>query len=140
FVDRDGVGYWTTSRATSSTNPASGNLNQILMASSPSQIRATQPLFSNNPTARDRSIYDWKKINLSAPNYYEDRAKISLVALDHVFMETQRQSVALQLSWYRESNERISTSTITQSPYGNIGVGGISVDVNERLLDGSPNP
>ncbi len=140
FVDRDGIGYWTTSRATSSTNPASGNLNQILMASSPSQIRAIQPLFSNNPTASDRSIYDWKKVNLSAPNYYEDRAKISLVSLDHVFLESRRQSLALQFSWYRESNERISINTITQSPYGNIGVGGISVDVNERLLDGSTNP
>jgi hypothetical protein len=140
FVDRDGIGYWTTSRSTSATSPASGNQNMILMSSVPAQVRATQPLFSNNPTANDRSIYDWKKINLSAPNYYEDRAQISLVALDHIFLESRRQSLAAQLSWYRESNERISINTIAQSPYGNYGVGGIAVDVNERLLDGSPNP
>jgi outer membrane receptor protein involved in Fe transport len=140
FVDQSGIGYWTTSRSTSSTNPASGNQNMILMSSSPAQVRATQPLFSNNPTVTDRSIYDWTSINLSAPNYYEDRAQISVVALDHLFMETRRQSLAMQLSWYRESNERLSINTISQSPYGNIGVGGIAIDVNERLLDGSTNP
>src|SRR5687768_4413701 len=140
FVEPSGISYWTTSRATNTTNPASGNQNMILMASSPSQVRATQPLFSNNPTVTDRSIYDWTNFNVSAPNYYEDRAQISTVTLDHVFLETRRQSLAMQLAWYRESNERISVNTISQSPYGNIGVGGISVDVNERLLDGSPNP
>jgi outer membrane receptor protein involved in Fe transport len=140
FVDRGGIAYWTTSRSTNTTNPASGNQNMILMSSSPSQIRATQPLFSNNPTVTDRSVYDWTKINVSAPNYYEDHAQISVVALDHIFLDTRRQSLAMQLSWYRESNERLSINTISQSPYGNIGVGGIAVDVNERLLDGSTNP
>jgi outer membrane receptor protein involved in Fe transport len=140
FVDRDGIKYWTTSRATNSNNPASGNQSMILMSSSPAQVRATQPLFSNNPTVTDRAIYDWMKINVSAPNYYEDRAQISTVSLEQLVFETRRQSLAGQLSWYRESNERLSINTISQSPYGNIGVGGIAVDVNERLLDGSTNP
>ena len=140
FVDRSGIEYWTTSRATRTTNPASGNQNMILMASSPAQVRATQPLFSNNPTVTDRSVYDWTSINVSAPNYCEDQAQISTVALDHIFLESRRQSLAVQLAWYRESNERVSINTISQSPYGNIGVGGISIDVNERLLDGSVNP
>jgi outer membrane receptor protein involved in Fe transport len=140
FVDRAGIEYWTTSRSTNAANPASGNQNMILMASSPAQVRASQPLFSNNPTVTDRSIYDWTSINVSAPNYYEDRAQISTVTLDQIFLESRRQSLAMQLAWYRESNERVSINTISQSPYGNVGVGGIAVDVNERLLDGSVNP
>jgi len=140
FVEPAGIRYWTTSRATSSTNPNSGNQSMILMASSPAQVRLTQPLFSNNPTSTDRSVYDWTRFNLSAPNYYVDRAEITTAALDHLFFDTPRQSLALQLSWYRESNERLSINTISQSPYGNVGVGGIAIDVNERLLDGSANP
>lgn len=140
FVDQGGIAYWTTSRATNSTNPATGNQNMILMSSSPAQVRLTQPLFSNNPTSTDRSVYDWTRINLSAPNYYADRADLTTATLEHLVFETRRQSLAAQLSWYRESNERVSVNTISQSPYGNIGVGGIAIDVNERLLDGSTNP
>ncbi len=140
FVDRGGIGYWTTSRSTSGTNPNGGNQNMVLMSSSPTQYRATQPLYSNNPTVTSRDIYDWSRINVSAPNYYEDRAQITTAALDHVFFESRRQSLAAQISWYRESNERLSINTIAQSQYGNVGVGGLAVDVNERLLDGAPNP
>lgn len=140
FVEPSGIGYWTTSRSTNGTTPNGGNQNMILMASSPTQYRATQPLFSNNPTVTSRDVYDWMSINVSAPNHYEDRAQITMAALDHVFFETRRQSLAAQLSWYRESNERISINTIAQSGYGNVGVGGLAVDVNERLLDGSVNP
>jgi len=108
-------GYWTTSRSTNGTTPNGGNQNMILMASSPTQYRATQPLFSNNPTVTSRDVYDWMSINVSAPNHYEDRAQITMASLDHVFFETRRQSLAAQLSWYRESNERISINTIAQS-------------------------
>ena len=140
FVDRDRSAYWTVSRGTSGTTPMSGNLNQILMASAPPQYRATQPLFSNNPTVSRRDIYDWSSVNLSAPNHYDERAQISTVELDHIFFDTRRQRLAGQLSWYRESNEKISTVLIQQSALADNGVGGLAVDVNERLLDGSPNP
>ncbi len=90
FVDRGGIGYWTTSRSTSGTNPNGGNQNMVLMSSSPTQYRATQPLYSNNPTVTSRDIYDWSRINVSAPNYYEDRAQITTAALDHVFFESRR--------------------------------------------------
>lgn len=140
FVDQGGIGYWTTSRTTNTTLPQSGNQSMILMSSSPTQLRQSQPLFSNNPTLTDRSIYDWLELNLGAPNYYEDHAQVSTVTLDHIVFETGRQRLAAQLSWYREANERFQRNIIAQSPYGDVGVGGLAVDVNERLLDGSPNP
>lgn len=139
FVDQSGIRYWTIGRGTSSTNPATGNQNQILMASAPTPL-AGQPLFSNLATVSDRSIYDWKRINYAAPNYYYDRNQAVTANLDQILVDTRRQSLAIQFGWYHESSKRVTTQTIATSPFADLGPTGMSVDVNERLLDGRPNP
>jgi outer membrane receptor protein involved in Fe transport len=93
------------------------------------------PLF-NSPQITDKSIYDWTSINLAAPNYQAVRGETSQIQLEQIILNTERQSLALQAAWL---NERISTHNRRF-----LGTGGASlqpyVDVNEKLLDGSPNP
>ncbi len=48
-------------------------------------IPASQPLFSTTPTVRDKSIYDWSSINLSAPNRLIDRVLTTNLQIDQRF-------------------------------------------------------
>lgn len=93
------------------------------------------PLF-NSPEITDKSLYDWTSVNLAAPNYQQVRGETSQLQLEQVILNTDRQSLALQAAWLYE---RISTYSRRF-----LGTGGASlqpyIDINERLLDGTPNP
>lgn len=87
----------------------------------------------------DRSLYDWTSINITAPNYGRMKGETSNVSLEQVFFNTPRQKLALQAAWQGERTSNNSRSFL--GSYGN--AGGklqVSVDINERLLDGTPNP
>ena len=87
----------------------------------------------------DKSLYDWTSINLGAPNYGKLKGETSAIDFAQTILSTPRQNLALQLGWMHEKlagNNRSFLGT-----YGN--AGGkfqVSIDINEKLLDGSPNP
>ncbi len=93
------------------------------------------PLF-NPPQITNKSIYDWTAINLAAPNFQRTRGETSQFQIEQIILNSERQSLALQGAWL---NERISTYDRRF-----LGTGGASlqpyIDVNEKLLDGTPNP
>jgi len=140
FVDRGGISYWTANRGSAATSPLTGFQNAFFMSSAPILYSTNQPLFGYNVTSTDRSVYDWKKYNLGAPNYYADRNATTVATLDQVIVDTQRQNLSAQLGWYHETAERTQLTAINQSGFASIGYGGLAVDINERLLDGAPNP
>lgn len=141
YIDQSGIAYWSTGRTTSSLNPnsASGSGRLYVPLSDPTANRASQTLFSRYPALTDRSLYDWKSINLAAPNYMSDRVSVASVLLDQVLLNSQRQLLALQLGWLHEGGRRFNRTLIGGDTRTG-GVVGIAYDVNEKRLDGSDNP
>ncbi|MFT3870789.1 MAG: TonB-dependent receptor plug domain-containing protein [Nibricoccus sp.] len=84
-----------------------------------------------------KSIYDRDKINFLAPNFGKDRADLAQVELEQWFLRTDRHQIGLQVGLYKERINTYSHSVFADSdsaaPF-------LAVDVNEFLIDGSPNP
>ncbi len=155
FVDPTGVAYWTAPNTNtivpSATipipTPTANNQTIRLMQSSVNLGTAAaspgrytnQPLWTTTPSVSDKSIYDWSDINVSSVNHLHDETTVYTAQLDQILLDTERHMIAVQLGFLREQNERT-----TRTPLGNSGTSGQSgqlfVDVNERNLDGTPNP
>lgn len=137
-VDQQGLTYWGIGQSTLSIDPgtASGTGKLMTARADPTGFLAAQPLFGEKPVLTNRNLYDWTSINLNANNRTSDDSVMASVLLDQMFLNTQHQTLALQLGWFRETNDRSSMSGNTLARAGSV----IEVDVNERRLDGSPNP
>jgi hypothetical protein len=147
YVDPSGLTYWsapnTTNPASNPFTPAANNQTIRLMQSGAAGATlgrsTTQPLFTTTPTVGGKSIYDWSEINLSSVNRLMDKTDTYNVQVDHLVLNTPTQALALQAAFFREDSQRYQ-----RTPIGNSGTSGQSgqlfVDVNEKLLDGSPNP
>ena len=142
-VDRGGITYWGTGRSTITTTPMTGSSGQQLRLMSaladPTGFLASQPLFNNTPALTSKSIYDWTKINLTAGSRVEDNSAMTTALLDQVFIDTPRHSLAFQAGWFREVNDRNYFTPFAVTSLSR-GAGIIEIDINERRLDGSPNP
>ncbi len=147
YVDQNGINYWTAPGTTSMTvafpTPAANGTAARLMMSFPlgaSGGKYTgQPLWTTTPTIGDHSYYDWSSINLAAPNRQMDKVDTSTVQIDQVLLNTPRQSLFVQGAILREDSMRYQ-----RQPLGNSGISGQTgqyfVDVDEKRLDGTPNP
>jgi hypothetical protein len=131
------IGWMPAANATNGPNNTNGTLR--MLESTPEPITAGRPLFGSKPGVSDRSIYDWGRVNLAAPNARKDQIETSMVALEHTFLDGDRHKLGIQLAWQREDGDRISRNIIGQeAPAG--GTFFLYVDPNEKLLDGQPNP
>ncbi|MGH7958889.1 MAG: TonB-dependent receptor plug domain-containing protein [Opitutaceae bacterium] len=142
FIDRNGVQLWMINQMPAA-NATNGPNNQAgverMMESLPEPVRLNRPLFSTVPGVNDKSLYDWTSINLGAPNRITDSVETSTVELEQFLLKKGGHQFAIQGAWHRENADRNNFNTIGQSP----AVGDsyyLKVDVNERLLDGRPNP
>ena len=146
FVDRDGLKYWSapSTFGNLTTGPISGAQTvRFLQSSGGAGIvggkPGNQPLFTTTPTVRDKSLYDWSSINLASSNFDRDRVITSSAQLDQHFFGTGRQSLDGQAAFIREDSQRYRRDYVGgQNSQGQSGQ--LFVDVNEKLLDGSPNP
>ena len=106
---------------------------QLLIGGLPTESR---PLYRLMATNND-SVYDWHHINLAAPNYETNRADIFNLNLQQTLLRGRRQQLNFEAAWRREDQMNYRRMFVAQSD----GVGNtISVNINERLLDGRPNP
>lgn len=140
YVNPDGsVGLLMISRLPNATGIGPSNVSGTgrLLQSGSYYIRNQTkfPLF-NSKQITDPSLYDWTSVNLVAPNFAKRKGETSSMQLEQVILNTPRQSLALEAAWLKE---KVSTYDRRF-----LGTGGASlqpfVDVNERLLDGTPNP
>jgi outer membrane receptor protein involved in Fe transport len=140
FIDNNGsIGFWSPSRTTSTTNPDTGNQNVVLVNTVPDPIRATQPLFSSDPSVSSKALYDWSTINLAAMNHIHESTGTTHIQVDQIFFDTPRNMLALQAGYFREDSQRRNRNLLGTA--GSSGATGfLHVDVNERMIDGSPNP
>jgi len=136
FIGDSGVEYWTVNRTTSTNNANTPNTNVRFLESATNIMRlrgSTLPLFTT-PGISDQSLYDWENVNYVAPNYNKDDAKTFNVEVEQFFLNTPMHLLAAQGGWFRQDSNNYSRNFIS----GNSSI--LYVDVNERLLNGQPNP
>ena len=140
YVDQGGVAYWTAPRNTNGTNPV-GPLTDIsgfnLVQLNPNTIRANQPLWQSDAAIGDKALYDWSSINAIAMNQTKEQVRMSMVNLSQVFFDTPRQMLAAQASWFRENSPVWHQESQSGGPSGSTY---LYIDVNQKRLDGTPNP
>ena len=136
YIDDGGVAFWSVNRTTSTNNANNPNTNVRFLESGTDIMRrrgSTLPLFTT-PGITDRSLYDWESLNYVAPNYARKKADTYNVELEQFIINTPLHLLAAQAGWMREEVDNYSRNFIS----GNSSV--LFIDVNEKLLDGRPNP
>jgi hypothetical protein len=152
YVDPSGLAYWGLPQASASTglltatlglNTTGAGTARFMAPSSASGVTGgrftNQPLFTTTPTLSDKAVYDWSSINLSAPNRLRDESHTFTLQVDQIFLHTPRHTLAGQFGWMREDSER-DQRNILGVGNDNGQSGQLMIDVNEKLLDGTPNP
>lgn len=145
LVDGDGsVKYWGQPEGTTNNNPGArnqGNIGFQVNTNSPVELvqGLSAPGLFNDFSVTDRRIYDWTSVNLAAMNYLRESTKTTFVNLEHFFLNTGRQTLALQLGYFAEDSEKYRRD-LAGGPTSQRPVGALYVDVNEFLPDGTRNP
>jgi hypothetical protein len=150
FIDGGNLAYWSAPRATTSTTSPTGATLGAARYLQPTAAAGAvfsgtaprpfaQPLFNTTPTISNQSIYDWSSINLSAPNRFWDRTLTTNVQIDQMFISTPTQTLAAQIGFMREDSQRWARNLLGVAN-DNGQTGQLTVDINERRLDGSVNP
>ena len=139
-IDQGKVMYWTTARA-SSLRPTVVDQPQFhyVTTQRPVALRANQPLFASDLPASSKSLYDWSTINAAAMTWQKSQVDTAHVQLEQTIFDTRRQMLAVQAGWFREDSNIWSRSFLGAPAGGALG-GNLYVDVNQRNLDGTPNP
>jgi outer membrane receptor protein involved in Fe transport len=142
YIDQSGLSLLGQARGSAGTTPLTQAQTQRLVTPvvDPTGFLATQPLFQKYPVLANKAIYDWSRFNLAAMNRFEDKTQTSSVMIEQSFLRTARQSLDGQLGLFRENTDRFSRNLLgSLSPSAGF-ASTLTIDVNERLLDGSRNP
>jgi outer membrane receptor protein involved in Fe transport len=91
------------------------------------------PLFFE-PAMADKSVYNWSKVNFVAANNGRDYAKTFMVQGEHMILNNPTHTLAARTGWFRQEFRRQAANFIDNTDSV------LYVDVNEKLLDGTPNP
>ena len=142
YIDRAGLSYLGQVRGSPGNTPLTQNQNVRLVTPvvDPSGYLATQPLFQKYPVLANRAIYDWSSINVAAMNRFDDKTQTLSLILDQSLLQTPRQTLDLQLGCFRENADRFTRNLLGSLSPGQGFASTVTIDVNERLLDGTPNP
>lgn len=142
YIDQAGLSYLGQARGSPGTTPLTQNQNQRLVTPvvDPSGYLATQPLFQKYPVLANKAIYDWSSINVAAMNRFEDKTQTLSVILDQSLLQTPRQTLDVQLGLFRENADRMARNLLGSLSPGATFSSTVTIDVNERLLDGTANP
>ena len=146
YIDQSGLGYWAapTTFATASGPTTNASALDRFMAPSAgpgivSGKPASQPLFSTTPSVGTKQLYNYSDLNLASVNRAWDKNKNTEFGIDQIVLDTPMQTLAFQASFYREDDLRYNRNLIGIAN-DNGQSGQLLIDVNSRLLDGTPNP
>ncbi len=150
FVDRGGeINLWMTAIISGLPAATAANPNPLPTPNSPNYTNGHRRFIESAPAPRvgplaqtigsiaDRSFYDWTETNIAAANWTDDTVNSWMAELDQIFIHTRRHVLAAQIGWFREDAKKYNRSFIGTSGSAAMVV---LVDVNEKLLDGRPNP
>ncbi|MSU66435.1 MAG: hypothetical protein EXS38_10110 [Opitutus sp.] len=97
------------------------------------EFGALYPLFIL-PTTTDKALYDWSKVNYMSPNTYDDRARTFTVEAEQIVLKTPQHLIAARAAWFGQDFKSTRRNKVDNTDAT------LRVDVNEKMLDGSPNP
>jgi outer membrane receptor protein involved in Fe transport len=81
----------------------------------------------------NKAVYDYSTINAVATNWNRDKAELYNLRIDQRLFDTPRHRAFAQVAWRLEDSDNYNHNLLNETT-------NIYIDVNERLLDGSPNP
>lgn len=142
YIDGNGLSYLGQARGSSGNSPRTQDQPRrlLLPVADPSGYLASQTLFQKYPVLSNKNIYDWSAINLAAMNTFEDETKTVSVLLDQSILKSRLHQLDAQLGYFYENGDRYTSNLLgSLSPSAGFS-SSVTVDVNERLLDGKPNP
>jgi outer membrane receptor protein involved in Fe transport len=147
YLDGDSISYFSVMRSnnlSSSGNPsnpfttANGPLRYLQSATLVMRQRdllgaSSLPLYLVSGTT-DRSLYDWTKTNIAAPNYSREQATTASAEIEQIVLDTPQHLLAARVGAFQQKFSRFNANLLDNLETV------IYVDVNEKRLDGSPNP
>ncbi len=147
YFDGDQLQYFSVVRSTNAistgnpSNPfttANGPLRYLQSATQVMRQRdglgaTSLPLYLVKGTT-DKSIYDWTKTNIVAPNHGLEKATTASAELEQIILDTPRQQLAARVGAFQQKYSRTNANLLDNLETV------IYVDVNEKRLDGTPNP
>lgn len=148
YIEPDGrvSFYGNNAAASNATSPATPSAPVFRYVETGSIYRRGSDITTNPATplilfqplsVTAKALYDYTSINFGAPNYGRDRADTYQIGLEQSIIDSAHNKLALQLGYYRERVNTYSHSVFSDS---NNASPFLAVDVNEVLLDGTPNP
>ena len=123
------------------TNPFTGGNSPLRYLQSGTTIQRNRDILGPTglplyliPGTNDKSIYDWSSINIVAPNDGADQAETYSAEIEQVLFNNRSHLIAVKAGAFSQKFE--------SDVYGAIDnlESVIYVDVNEKSLDGTPNP
>jgi hypothetical protein len=135
YIDNSQIVLWTPNRNSTTGIPSNVGGAARIIGTYTDVIRSRStlyPLFT--PTSvSDRSIYDWDSINFAATNWNSDKAAVYNASIDQIFFHTPEQQLTGNAAWRHEYATTYDHNVIRETSF-------LYLDINERLLDGRPNP
>jgi hypothetical protein len=148
FIDQGELAYFSSgfrpsNLAASSTtipgpiNPSVSNTQFHYYLSSGHVFDPVQQTLWKPYGITDQSLYDWENVNFSAPNFGHRNARTGNVTIEQQIFQTAEHYLVVQGAFFQQKADGWSRDFIGTS-------GGIAptlaIDINEKLLDGTPNP
>ncbi len=123
------------------TNPFTGGNSTLRYLQSGTTIQRNRDILGPTglplyliPGTNDQSIYDWSSINIVSPNNGADKAETYSAEIEQVVFNNRSHLIAVKAGAFSQKFESNVYGAIDNLETV------IYVDVNEKSLDGSPNP
>jgi outer membrane receptor protein involved in Fe transport len=147
YIDNHAVQFFTVQKTNNPvttalpTNPFSGGNSTLRYLQSGTDIMRRRDILGPTglplyliPGTGDKSVYDWSSVNAVAPNNGIDDADTFSIELEQIFLNTPSHLIAGKIGHFYQEYQKDEMGAIDNLESV------IYVDVNEKLLDGSPNP
>ncbi len=133
YIEKDEIYPFRMQRRFGSGYPGLQSANQAertVASQHPYSADSSHYLLYVVPGVTDRSIYDWKNINITSGNHGKGEATVYNAMIDHQVTD----DLFVEAGWYHEEFDQI------QLYAQGGGRAAIYIDPNERMLDGTVNP
>ncbi|OAM89083.1 TonB-dependent receptor [Termitidicoccus mucosus] len=142
FIDNGQIAYFSMARKpddiTSGTpSPSTVSNNTYYYVTSGPIYNARHEVLWKPYGVSNKALYDWENINFYAPNREETDNWSLRLSLEQDVFKTSNQYLGVQLGYFKEKTDTYRSNLIGNSS----GIPtNLMIDVNEYLLDGTPNP
>lgn len=148
WIDNGAIEMYQMGRITQPTNTASspspwgsfnagGTSGYGFYLETGKAFSAKQDILWKPAGISNQALYDWEHVNVQAANYASRQAKTYYATLEQELIKSERHTLIVQGAYFRQDMEGNTRDVIG----GTKGMApALMIDINERLLDGSPNP